>query len=103
MLNANDYKHYVDAFNAADVEDIVNVIPNAGAWEWMAKNVPRSAKACRFGVSSGVMKSGRMPSQTTTTTCSALPFVDDAARRPFQLKNRQKTAVTRDFKDIGRT
>ena len=40
MLKADDYKHYVDAFNAADVEDIVNVIPNAAAWAWMAENVP---------------------------------------------------------------
>jgi hypothetical protein len=40
MLHADDYKHYVDAFNAADVEDIVNLIPNAAAWEWMSRNVP---------------------------------------------------------------
>jgi hypothetical protein len=40
ILQADDYKHYVDAFNAADVEDIVNLIPNAGAWDWMSQNVP---------------------------------------------------------------
>ena len=40
MLNASDYKHYVDAFNAADEEDVVNLIPNAAAWDWMSENVP---------------------------------------------------------------
>jgi hypothetical protein len=39
-LNADEFKHYVDAFNADDQEDIVNLIPNAGAWEWMTQNVP---------------------------------------------------------------
>ena len=39
-LNPADFKHYVDAFNAADTEDIVNLIPNAAAWDWMAQNVP---------------------------------------------------------------
>jgi hypothetical protein len=40
MLNADDYKHYVDEFNHDDVEDIINLIPNAGAWDWMKQNVP---------------------------------------------------------------
>ena len=40
MLKASDYEHYVDAFNAADVEDVVNLIPNASAWDWMSRNVP---------------------------------------------------------------
>ncbi|MGB7156798.1 MAG: glycosyl hydrolase family 65 protein [Tepidisphaeraceae bacterium] len=40
MLHADDYKHYVDAFNAADVEMSVNLIPNAAAWDWMSENVP---------------------------------------------------------------
>src|SRR5689334_2244038 len=41
MLNAADYKHYVDAFNAADAaEDVVNLVPNALAWEWMRQNIP---------------------------------------------------------------
>jgi hypothetical protein len=40
MLNAEHYKHYVDSFNADDVEDVVNLISNSQAWEWMARNVP---------------------------------------------------------------
>src|SRR5437867_10804145 len=40
MLNAADYKHYVDRFNATDQEDVVNLIPNAAAWDWMGRNIP---------------------------------------------------------------
>ncbi|HWP40391.1 MAG TPA: glycosyl hydrolase family 65 protein [Tepidisphaeraceae bacterium] len=41
MLNPEDYKHYVDAFNALDAaEDVVNLIPNASTWQWMCQNVP---------------------------------------------------------------
>ena len=39
-LNADDFKHYVDAFNADDNEETVNLIPNAAAWDWMSRNVP---------------------------------------------------------------
>jgi hypothetical protein len=40
MLNADACKHYIDRFNADDQEDVVNLIPNASAWEWMRANVP---------------------------------------------------------------
>jgi hypothetical protein len=40
VLRADDYQHYVEEFNAADAEDVVNAIPNAAAWEWMRANVP---------------------------------------------------------------
>ena len=40
ILNADNFKHYVDRFNADDVEDVVNLVSNAGAWEWMAENIP---------------------------------------------------------------
>src|SRR5688572_17848231 len=40
MLRAEAFKHYIDGFNAADDETIVNLIPNAGAWDWMSGNVP---------------------------------------------------------------
>ena len=39
-LDPAEFKHYVDAFNADDDEDIINLIPNAAAWEWMTRNVP---------------------------------------------------------------
>lgn len=40
VLRAGDFRHYVDHFNAADHEDVINLIPNAQAWEWMTRNVP---------------------------------------------------------------
>ena len=40
LLVADNFKHYIDRFNADDVEDVVNLIPNAGAWDWMAQNIP---------------------------------------------------------------
>jgi hypothetical protein len=40
MLNAEDYKPYVDRFNATDHEDVVNLVPNAAAWDWVRANAP---------------------------------------------------------------
>lgn len=40
VLNADDYKHYVDYFNNMEDENIVQAIPNAEAWQWMKDNVP---------------------------------------------------------------
>jgi hypothetical protein len=40
VLNPADYKHYVDKFNAADEEAVVNLIPNAKAWGWMTEQIP---------------------------------------------------------------
>lgn len=40
VLKPADYAHYVDDFNAQDLKPIENLIPNSGAWEWMAANVP---------------------------------------------------------------
>ncbi len=40
FLKYADYKHYVDEFNAMEDENIVQAIPNAGAWDWMQENVP---------------------------------------------------------------
>ena len=40
MLKPEDYKHYVDKFNAADEEAVVNLIPNAKAWDWMVEQIP---------------------------------------------------------------
>jgi Mannosylglycerate hydrolase MGH1-like glycoside hydrolase domain/Glycosyl hydrolase family 65, C-terminal domain len=40
LLRADDFKHYVDHFNATDNEDVVNLVPNAQSWAWMSSNVP---------------------------------------------------------------
>jgi hypothetical protein len=45
VLNAGDYRHYVDQFNADEAagaagEDVVNLIPNAAAFDWIAGNCP---------------------------------------------------------------
>lgn len=40
VLRAEDYRRHFDRFNAADSEDVVNLVPNAGAWAWMVDNAP---------------------------------------------------------------
>ncbi|MBN2761721.1 MAG: six-hairpin glycosidase, partial [Bacteroidales bacterium] len=40
ILNADDYRHYVDYFNRMEDENIIQAIPNAGSWEWMNANIP---------------------------------------------------------------
>jgi hypothetical protein len=40
ILDPSDYAHYVDDFNAMEDETVVNLIPNAQAWDWMVANVP---------------------------------------------------------------
>ncbi|MCX6626091.1 MAG: hypothetical protein NTW28_00480 [Candidatus Solibacter sp.] len=40
LLRAADFRHYVDALNRGDSEDVNGGIPNAQAWEWMKSNVP---------------------------------------------------------------
>lgn len=40
LLKYDDYKHYVDYFNAMEDENIVQAIPNARSWEWMTENIP---------------------------------------------------------------
>jgi hypothetical protein len=41
VLEAERFRAYADGFAAGDRETVVNAIPNAAAWEWMAANVPR--------------------------------------------------------------
>ena len=41
VLGAERFRAYADGFAAGDRETVVNAIPNAAAWEWMAANVPR--------------------------------------------------------------
>ncbi len=40
LLRYDDYKHYVDYFNAMEDENIAQAIPNKDSWQWMTKNVP---------------------------------------------------------------
>src|SRR5579863_4136473 len=40
ILKPADFRHYVDGFNAIFKEEVVNFIPDAQAWDWMAANVP---------------------------------------------------------------
>jgi hypothetical protein len=40
VLDPAGYKHYIDKFNAVDEEAVVNLIPNAQAWEWMTEQIP---------------------------------------------------------------
>jgi len=40
ILNAEDFKHYVDYFNSMEDENIIQAIPNSYSWEWMKNNIP---------------------------------------------------------------
>ncbi|HWB87536.1 MAG TPA: glycosyl hydrolase family 65 protein [Bryobacteraceae bacterium] len=41
VLDADSFRHHVDFFNGMVPEEVVNYIPNSGAWKWMAENIPR--------------------------------------------------------------
>jgi len=41
ILKPADYAHYVEKFNTMEPETVVNLIPNAQAWDWMVANIPR--------------------------------------------------------------
>jgi hypothetical protein len=40
VLKPDAFKHYDDAFNSDEAEAVVNAIPNAKAWPWIAANAP---------------------------------------------------------------
>ena len=40
ILDPEAFRHHVDTFNAMAPEEVVNIIPDAQAWEWMKRNVP---------------------------------------------------------------
>ncbi len=40
VLSTDDLRSYVATFNAADSEDVVNLIPNDKAFEWIVQNAP---------------------------------------------------------------
>jgi len=40
VLRAEDFRHYIDEFNADDDESIKQLYPNTGAWDFLSKNMP---------------------------------------------------------------
>jgi hypothetical protein len=40
LLDAADFRHHVDFFNAMAPEDVVTFVPDAAAWDWMQSNIP---------------------------------------------------------------
>ncbi|MDR2804425.1 MAG: six-hairpin glycosidase [Dysgonamonadaceae bacterium] len=40
LLEADNFRHFVDYFNAMEDENIAQAIPNAQSWEWMKANIP---------------------------------------------------------------
>jgi hypothetical protein len=40
VLQADSFRHYVESFNRTFPEEVVNHIPDARAWDWMARNIP---------------------------------------------------------------
>jgi len=40
ILNADNFKHYVDYFNRMENENIIDAIPNNLSWDWMKENIP---------------------------------------------------------------
>jgi hypothetical protein len=40
ILKPADFSHYIEAFNAADDEVVVNLVPNDRAWAWILANAP---------------------------------------------------------------
>ncbi|HEY7089707.1 MAG TPA: glycosyl hydrolase family 65 protein [Tepidisphaeraceae bacterium] len=40
LLQPEEFRHHIDRFNAADNEEVVNLIPNSAAWDWINGTVP---------------------------------------------------------------
>jgi hypothetical protein len=40
ILNEENFKHHIDRFNTMEPEGVVNLIPNAHAWDWISRSVP---------------------------------------------------------------
>lgn len=40
VLNADDYKHYIERFNKDDEELYVQYIPNESVWNFLKQNIP---------------------------------------------------------------
>jgi hypothetical protein len=40
VLDVETFRHHVEAFNSTYPEEVVNLVPDAQAWDWMKRNVP---------------------------------------------------------------
>ena len=40
VLQPEDYRHYVEAFNGDDHDDVAGYVHNAQAWDWMKEQIP---------------------------------------------------------------
>ncbi|MDB5327143.1 MAG: glycoside hydrolase [Phycisphaerales bacterium] len=40
LLKSDTFAHYADAFSAGEPEGVVNLIPDAKAWQWISANAP---------------------------------------------------------------
>ena len=40
ILAPDDFSRYVQRFNANDDEDVINLVPNSAAWDWMVREIP---------------------------------------------------------------
>ncbi len=43
ILDPEGFRHHVEYFNGMAKEEVINLIPDARAWDWMAANIPRFA------------------------------------------------------------
>ncbi len=40
LLDPHSFAHYVEEFNRTYAEEVINLIPDARAWDWMTSNIP---------------------------------------------------------------
>ena len=40
VLDPGAFRHYIDDFNSTFKEEVVNLIPDARAWDWLSSNIP---------------------------------------------------------------
>ena len=40
ILDKENFRHYIEEFNAGDTESIQNEFPNARCWDWMCESIP---------------------------------------------------------------
>ena len=40
LIDPDQFRPLIESFNTDDVEDVVNLIPNSAAWDWVSANIP---------------------------------------------------------------